>query len=344
MKHKIGNYYSEILETDIKHWDKNLPSDAFIIIDETIYDLYSEFSRHKRRMYQLKAREKYKNLASIRPVIDWLYKNNANRSSSLVAVGGGITTDIAGWISSNYMRGCHLILVPTTLIAMIDASIGGKTGVNYKGIKNLLGSFYPAEKIIPIHAILDTLTDREFNAGLAELIKAAILQNGVLINRLIAKGDLWRDDMSFFINEAINYKFSICEEDMEDRGKRRILNLGHTFAHVIESASDFRIEHGRAVAIGIIKAAQLSHQMKMISVDRLNFIVSLLKNLLPADYFKIDLITRDFIDRNGEEYFLHDKKSGKKSTVVLFNGDEDVIMKDDIDWNQFKDILLESKF
>ncbi len=344
MKYKIGTYYSEILETDIKHWEKDLPPDALFIIDENVYDLYSEFSKYKKRIYQIKAREKYKNLASIRSVIDWLLKNNANRNSTLVAIGGGITTDVAGWISSNYMRGCHLIYVPTTLIGMIDASIGGKTGVNYKGIKNLLGSFYPAEKIILILDTLETLSDRDINAGLSELIKAAILQNSNLISRLIDKGDKWRDDISYFIKEAINYKFSICAEDMEDKGKRRILNLGHTFAHVIESASDFRIEHGRAVAIGIDKAAQLSYQMKLISSERFKFINNLLNILLPEDYFKIDLITRDFIDRSGEDFYLHDKKSGKKSSIVLFSGDEGVIMKDDIDWLRFKDILLDSKF
>jgi 3-dehydroquinate synthase len=341
MKYDLGGFSTEVVITNFEKLDEIFTKDTFLIIDKKLLHLYPGFTSQTDKIFLFDATEENKSLAQASSIINWLVRNRANRHSYIIAAGGGITTDLAGWVACNYMRGCHLYLIPTTLIGMIDAAIAGKTGINYYGAKNLLGSFYPAEKVLIIIEFLKSLPQKHFFAGLAELIKIALLQNGSILGKLNNKNKkTWQDSIEEFILSALHYKMMICSADLKDTGNRRLLNLGHTFAHIIESASKFDIEHGRAVAIGIFKAAELSFLLNLISEERKEYIIYLLHKFLPDDYLVIDPATIDMIKIKGEDLLRHDKKSGKYANLILFSGDNDFIIKKNVDWLLIRDILL----
>ena len=164
-----------------------------------------------------------------------------DRSGTLVALGGGCTTDLGGFVASTYLRGIAWVAVPTTLVGQVDAAIGGKTGIDIPGGKNLVGAFHWPTAVIIDPQLLETLSEREHRQGMAELVKT----------RLLAGSDL-------DARGAAAYKVALCLEDPHDHGRRRLLNLGHTFAHGLEAAADFDLPHGDAVALGLLAALRLS--------------------------------------------------------------------------------------
>jgi len=335
MKYKLGGFQTDLIEARLDELSELVPERSFWVIDKNLTVLSAAFKSIDQEHLIIEATEKTKNLPTAVEIFDWLQLKGANRDSYVVAVGGGIITDITGWVSSNYMRGCHLINIPTTIIGMIDAAIGGKTGINYHQAKNFLGSFYPAEKVILSYELLDTLAEREIRSGLAELLKIALLPGNDILERLINSGKYWLQDKEYLIRSAGAHKLRICQNDLRDKGERRTLNLGHTFAHVIESASDYRIEHGRAVAIGLIKAARLSYELKMISSTRFDYICKLLASFFPASYLQIDDNTLSSIEESGEKYYNQDKKSRN----IVFSGEKEIEIIKPVKWDTFKDIL-----
>jgi 3-dehydroquinate synthase len=337
MKYKLGTFQTELIESRMDELRELVPERSFWVIDRTLIKLSTVFKSIDNEPFILEATEKTKNLHTAEKIFDWLQKKGANRESYVAAAGGGITTDITGWVCSNYMRGCHLINIPTTIIGMIDASIGGKTGINYHQSKNFLGSFYPAEKVVLVYELLDTLSEKEIRSGLGELLKMAFLPGNEIHERLINNGNDWLQDKEYLIRSAGAHKMRICQNDLRDKAERRTLNLGHTFAHVIESASEYRIEHGRAVAIGLIKAARLSYQMKMIGRARFAYICKLLESFFPASYLQIDEKTLSKIAETGEKYYNQDKKS----RIILFSGENGIEIVRPVKWDKFKDVLLE---
>jgi 3-dehydroquinate synthase len=185
------------------------------------------------------------------------------RDAFIAGVGGGVVTDMAAFAASLYMRGCQLVLVPTTLLAMVDAAIGGKTGIDYKGLKNVVGTFYPAAELRIWPGFLQKLPLRDFRSGLAEVIKHALLGDGILHGLLVNQREaiLAREPtlLQQVIYRAIMVKVGVVERDFRENGERAFLNLGHTFGHALEAVAGFdgSWTHGEAVCWGISRALDL---------------------------------------------------------------------------------------
>jgi len=214
----------------------------------------------------LKNGEENKNWNSVETILRAAHHAGLGRDCIFIGIGGGVISDLSGFAASIYKRGCRLVFISTSLLGMVDACIGGKTGFDLAGIKNLIGSFYPAETVyIPIYA-LSTLPQIEWKSGMAELIKTAILSGDDFLELLFplaanfenASSLLKYDTFRNCIERAVAYKDSVVTEDLYDFGKRMLLNLGHTFGHALESAAGLgKITHGEAVAWGIVRSCEL---------------------------------------------------------------------------------------
>ena len=213
----------------------------------------------------LEATEGNKTLETAEDIGRWLLQQNASRKALLLAIGGGITTDIAGFAAGIYKRGIRYVNLPTTVLSQVDAAIGGKTGVNLDGYKNILGLFHRPEYTFICPEVLKTLPEREYKAGLAELLKTFLLADGTAYEKALE--DIREGKpMGKWICRAASIKEAIVAEDPYEHGIRAKLNLGHTFAHAVEHEAHEKgdvISHGEAVAMGIILAARLSEAMGM---------------------------------------------------------------------------------
>ena len=218
-------------------------------------------------MKVLDASEKAKDMATVLDLCSWLLEAGADRSSLLLAVGGGITTDLAGFAACIYRRGIRFAFVPTTLLAQVDAAIGGKTGVNFLDFKNMLGVIRQPEFTFECAQVLRTLPRRDFLSGAAELLKTFLIDNtGNAYEKAVAFLSAPADSATLqtLIAAAAKVKAGIVSRDEQERGERRCLNLGHTFAHAIEHEArqaGLDVTHGEAVAVGILLAARLSEAM-----------------------------------------------------------------------------------
>ena len=230
--------------------------------------------------------ESAKNLHSVEHITRSLCRAGADRKSLIVAVGGGVVGDVAGFAAAAYVRGVKLIHIPTTLVAQVDSSIGGKTGVNLPEGKNLVGSFYPPQLVLIDTELLRTLSDREFRGGLAEVIKHAIIADAEMFALLEKDMEkvLRRDRhlLSLLIPRNVAIKARVVSRDEHESGIREILNYGHTFAHALESVTNYRrYQHGEAVAWGMIAAAFLGHELGLTRADDVSRIVALIRRLGP---------------------------------------------------------------
>ncbi|MFA4639396.1 3-dehydroquinate synthase [Pyrococcus kukulkanii] len=204
--------------------------------------------------------EKYKDLETARYVWEKLIKIGFTRKSLLIGLGGGVITDIAGFVASTYMRGTLLGLIPTTLLAQVDAAIGGKTGINFHG-KNMIGTFYLPNFVLIDIMTLSTLPMVEVLNGLAEVVKYAILDREVyeILTRISSPQEAIKSEE--LIRKSVEVKVRVVEEDLRESGKRRILNLGHTVGHAIEKLSGYKIKHGFAVSVGLVVASKLGERL-----------------------------------------------------------------------------------
>ena len=207
--------------------------------------------------------EPAKRLSTVEEIARALIALGADRHSTLVAVGGGVVGDVAGFVAATYLRGVRLIHVPTTLVAQVDSSIGGKTGVNLPEGKNLVGAFYPPKQVITDPDLLSTLPHREYRAGLYEVIKYGVIADPSLFKflerHMLALLRRDRAALAYVIPRCIRIKAQIVGKDERESGLRQILNFGHTFGHAIEAADGYgNVLHGEAVAIGMVLAAELS--------------------------------------------------------------------------------------
>lgn len=190
---------------------------------------------------------------------DEMFANGFGRDTTLVAIGGGVVTDLGGFIAATYCRGIELILVPTTLLAMVDASIGGKTGINVPAGKNLLGAFYLPKAILIDPLYLQTLPEKQWLSGLAEVIKHALIRDSQLFTLL--EDGISTKDSKAIIEKSVKIKQDVVASDPKESALRQILNFGHTFGHGIEAASGFTITHGEAVCIGMLAENQLGMRL-----------------------------------------------------------------------------------
>lgn len=230
--------------------------------------------------------ESAKNLRTIEKLHRSLVRAGIDRHSLIVAVGGDVVGDVAGFVASTCLRGVSLVQVPTTLIAQVDSAVGGKTGVNLPEGKNLVGTFYPARLVLVDSALLKTLPDRQFRGGLAEVIKYGIIADTKLFAYLEKNFDavLHRDPaaLAYIIPRCLEIKAHVVSRDERESGLREILNFGHTFGHALETVTNFRTyQHGEAVAWGMMAAALLGHEIGLTPADEVSRIVSLVRRMGP---------------------------------------------------------------
>lgn len=210
--------------------------------------------------YVLEGGEQDKDIEVVFKIVELLYEARFQRSDYVVAIGGGTLTDVVGFASSIYMRGARLVLVPTTFLCMVDAAIGGKNAVNFRGVKNVIGTFYQPSLVLVDLSFLDTLPQQELVNGLAEVIKYGVTLDRELLEYLKANYNkvLDRDEeaLEYIIYRSILNKISVVKEDpYETKDIRIVLNFGHTVGHAIEASTDFKVPHGRAVAMGMVLEA-----------------------------------------------------------------------------------------
>ncbi len=265
-------YIGDKLLTQNNLLNKHIPGNsALIVTNETVAPLYLEktqamVSGLKNEVVVLPDGEQYKNLEVLNQIYDGLLRNRFDRNTTIIALGGGVVGDMAGFAAASYQRGIHLIQMPTTLLSQVDSSVGGKTGVNHALGKNMIGAFYQPKAVIADTGTLDTLPDRELSAGLAEIIKYGLISNadffGWLENNIqnLLKRD--KKALSYAIETSCQTKADIVAADERESGKRALLNLGHTFGHAIENAMGYgKWLHGEAVGAGMCMAATMSKQM-----------------------------------------------------------------------------------
>ncbi|MGJ8662158.1 MAG: 3-dehydroquinate synthase [Marinicella sp.] len=260
---------------------------VMIVTNETVAPLYLEevtalFADNSVFECILPDGESHKNVNSWQLILDALAQNQFNRSDLLVSLGGGVICDMTGFAAASWMRGIDFIQMPTTLLAQIDASVGGKTGINHPQGKNLIGAFHQPQAVIINVNTLNTLPMREFNAGIGEAIKYGGIDQINFFNWLntqvknIKNKDA--DVLMTLIAQCCQFKADIVEQDEKEQGIRALLNLGHTFGHAIETATSYQYLHGEAVALGMVMAAELSVQLGYCDGD----IRKMLENLLQA--------------------------------------------------------------
>jgi len=259
---KTDNFSSRILiGEDYRNLGKFLPEGKkiFIIADANIIKYYNTFFQ-QWTVIEISACEKTKNLDTVAHIYKHLLENNADRNSFVVAVGGGVVCDVAGFAASTYMRGIPFGFVSTTLLSQVDASVGGKNGINFDGYKNMIGTFNQPCFVLCDISMLKTLPDREFISGFAEIVKAAVICNADLFGYLEQNAEkaLARDPevIKRLIVEAVKIKADVVKRDEREQNLRRILNFGHTFGHAVEAITG--VSHGEAVSIGMMMEAQMS--------------------------------------------------------------------------------------
>ena len=258
-------------------------SDCLVVSNETVAPLYYEKLRANLAgcdvsSINLPDGESFKTVATMQSILDRLVETRANRDVAVIALGGGVVGDIAGFASACYMRGVDFIQVPTTLLAQVDSSVGGKTGVNHAQGKNLIGAFHQPQLVLIDTNTLDTLPDRELAAGLAEVIKHGVICDAEFFAWLEANmaALLARDPdaLGHAIRRSCELKAGIVAEDEREAGRRAILNFGHTFGHAIEHCQGYgEWLHGEAVAADMIMAARLSGLPES-DIDRLTALVA----------------------------------------------------------------------
>lgn len=265
------NSPSRIVVGDMIHsLDNYLPEGKQVIVvtDSNVHRRYKEIiNRYDYCLIGLG--ETIKTLQTVEKLYGELLARNADRTTFILGIGGGIVTDVTGYVASTYMRGLRFGFVATTLLAQVDASVGGKNGVNFEGYKNMVGTFNQPDFVLCDLSMLRTLPDREFRAGMAEIIKAGLIADRELFELFENHPfEMFRNDPQLLteaITRAIRVKADIVERDERESGERRKLNLGHTFAHAIEKCGNQKFLHGEAVAIGTAMIARLSAHLGKIS-------------------------------------------------------------------------------
>jgi 3-dehydroquinate synthase len=281
--------------------------------------------------------EEAKGIGTVLAVTERLTALGADRQTVLIALGGGVVGDLTGFAASIYLRGIPVIQFPTTLLAQVDSSIGGKTGVDTAAGKNLLGTFKQPQGVFIDIAFLKTLPDAMFKSGLAEVIKYGIIESPGLLDdleRAAANGDLRETAfLERIIATACRIKRDIVELDERDRGLRRVLNFGHTVGHAVEAASGYALSHGESVAIGMVAAARLSERLHGLPADDAARIAALIRSVglpdrIPAELDPDDILARLSLDKKRVGGTIHFVMIRKLGTPFVNGGIPEEILRD----------------
>ena len=292
--------------------DKNVPKKNLFILKRNI-------KCKKIIIHTFDATEKNKNLKSVNKILDRLLKNNFSRNDCLVSLGGGITGDISGFAASIFKRGIKFVNVATTLLSMVDSSVGGKQGYNTDDGKNLIGSFYQPDCVISDINLLNSLPKREIICGYGEILKHSIISSKkkfIFLDKYKSKIlSLKSPYIEKTILESCKIKKNIVQQDEKERNLRKVLNLGHTFAHAYEATLNYskKLNHGEAVIFGIKTAAKFSYEENLLSKKKFNLISSHIDNLDINQRFK------NIINKKNLKKILKFMKSDKKNKSKYIN-------------------------
>ncbi len=282
----IGNNILNIIPDKIKEFSK--AKNVVIITDDNVDKLYSEkvigfiqSAGFNTLKFVFLHGENHKTMHTICDILEFMAENNVTRSDLIIALGGGIVGDVSGYAASSYLRGIDFIQVPTTFLAAIDSSVGGKTGVNLKSGKNLAGAFYQPRLVVCDTKTFDTLPEENFREGISEAIKYGIICDKELFNLFLKSENI---DIESVIERCVSIKAEIVAIDEFDLGKRQLLNFGHTIGHAIEKVTDFKISHGIAVGIGMSIISKIADELKWSSENtHANIIKCLEKHNIPTE-------------------------------------------------------------
>ncbi|MCX5807635.1 MAG: 3-dehydroquinate synthase [Proteobacteria bacterium] len=282
---------------------------TIIITDNNVHRLYGDqFSRY--RTIVIEAGEEHKTLDTVHNIYKKLLELEFDRSSYIVGIGGGVVCDIAGFVASTYLRGLPFGFAPTTLLAQVDASVGGKNGVNFKGYKNLIGTINQPGFVMCDFETIKTLPKAELKNGFAEVIKHALIGNKALFSRIERNREaalsLDKDTINRIVYNSVKVKTGIVSRDETEKGERRKLNFGHTFGHALEKTTGIR--HGEAVSIGMFMEARLSEVKGMLQKKDVNRIAHVLGAFgLPVSFQGNVEATIDAIrkDKKREDEYIH---------------------------------------
>ncbi len=315
----IINKINKILKENKLSFEKCL-----IITDKNIPKKYKRllFKKLKsKKLYKIDmmATEKSKNYTNVESIHEILFKKRFNRDDCVISFGGGIIGDVAGFASSTFKRGIKFINIPSTLLSQVDSSLGGKTGVNNKFGKNLIGSFYQPDLVISDINILSSLPKREIICGYAEILKSSIIENYYsflfLDNNLEKILNLKSPFIERSIIRSCNLKKTVVEKDEREKNLRKVLNLGHTFAHAYESTLGYskKLNHGEAVILGIKSAAEFSFKEKILSKQKLNILLN------HIDKIGMSTNISEFFKKRDVKKILNFMKNDKKNNSSNIN-------------------------
>ena len=281
-------------------------TNPMIVTDENVAKFHLEKIRQavgsEAKSIVIPAGEEHKNLEIVSRLWKSFLEHGLDRKSTVIALGGGVIGDMAGFAASTYMRGIEWIAIPTTLLSMVDASMGGKTGFDLPEGKNLIGSFYPPRKVLADPSLLLTLPERELRSGMAEVVKHGIISDPELFE-LCARGMDWvKANLEEIVKRAMAVKIKVIEADPYEKGFRAALNLGHTVGHAVELVSRFELRHGEAIAIGMAVESKFSEEIGLASTGLTDTITGVLATLglptkLPDDMPRPELITAMRVDK-----------------------------------------------
>ena len=317
-------------------------SKYLVVTNETVYSLYGELLKSDSSEFLiLPDGEIYKNMDMLNRILDKALDNKLERKDAIIALGGGVIGDMAGFAASIYQRGIDFIQVPTTLLAQVDSSVGGKVAVNHSSGKNMIGAFYQPKLVLADTSTLKTLDDRQFKTGLSEVLKYAFIEKSCNADRdykFIEFLKFYKNEIiqreSHVLNDLIticcSLKAAVVNQDEREKGLRAILNFGHTYAHAIENLTHYeKYTHGEAVSVGMKLVFDLAYSLKLINDEYYQNSVDLIN-----DYDLLSYVSDDF---DAEEFYSamsSDKKvDNKKINFILPIKEREVCIKNNIDKN-----------
>jgi len=307
-------------------------NNTFFVIDEKVYNLYNKYFTliEDDRLLIIKASESNKNIDTVLFVCEKMLKLDSKRNTIIVSIGGGIIQDITGLVANILYRGIKWIYVPTTLLAMCDSCIGGKSSLNFKDFKNMLGSFYPPDKIYIYLNFVNTLSLEDYYSGLGEVVKFNIIMGEDGIKKINSKiGSLLsrnNEQLDEFVRNSLQFKKSYIEIDEFDKGRRIVLNYAHTFGHAFESSSSYQIPHGTSVILGMITANAISLQRKYISEQLASTVEEICKKII------VIKIVKEWFD---PDTIIKAIKKDKKQTNSSISA---ILLKSDFSLDIYKDV------
>ena len=327
---------------------------ACIVADSNVYSLYAnqvkeaiEGAFERVIIYQFPAGEENKTLDTVKGIYKTLIEEKFDRKDLLIALGGGVVGDLTGYTAATYLRGIDFVQIPTTLLSQCDSSIGGKTGVDFDGYKNMVGAFYMPKLVYMNLDTLNSLSDRQYFSGFAEVMKAALIKRGAfytwLIDHMYEICEKDPKTVLYMVKEACTIKKLVVEKDPTEKGERALLNFGHTIGHAIEKAKNFELLHGECVALGCVAAAFISWKHNWLTMDEYYEV----RDMFVPFYLpiSIDGVDKEEILRNTK----NDKKvQGNKIKFVLLKKVgkaviDDTVTDDDI-MNALDEIIFDEPF